>query len=78
VCSALVVARRVVIWLGNTLVNTGQVANKAARQAIVSRVFHQFYSVSRWLIIALVVVFVLALVTGPTHGRARCGRPPPI
>ncbi len=61
----LVVARRTVIWLANTLVSSGQFGTKAARQAIVSQVFHEFFSLSRWLIIAFVVVFAIALVTGP-------------
>ena len=61
----LVVARRAVIWLGDTLVRNGQFGTKAARQAIISQVFHQYFSISRWLIIALIVAFALALVTGP-------------
>ena len=78
----LVVARRVVIWLSSTLANTGQPANKAARQAIVTHLFHAYFSVSRWLLIGLIVVFMIGLVTGPyawatslrrslaTHARA--------
>jgi uncharacterized membrane protein YqhA len=61
----LVVVRRVVIWLRTTLVNTGQPANKAARQAIVTHLFHVYFSASRWLLIGLIIVFVGALVTGP-------------
>jgi hypothetical protein len=61
----LVVVRRVVIWLSSTLAHTGQPANKAARQAIVTHLFHAYFSVSRWLLIGLIVVFVVALVTGP-------------
>ena len=61
----LVVIRRVVHWLGTTLVNTGNPANKAARQAIVTHLFHIYYDVSTWILIALVIVFAIALVTGP-------------
>jgi hypothetical protein len=61
----LVVVRRAVIWLNSSLVNTGQPANKAARQAIVTHLFHIYFSASRWLLIALIIVFVVALVTGP-------------
>jgi hypothetical protein len=62
---ALVVARRAVIWLGDNLVRNGQFGTRAARQAIVSQVFHQYFSLSRWLITGLVIVFAIALVTGP-------------
>lgn len=61
----LVVVRRVVIWLESSLVNSGQAANRAARQAIVAQVLHQYFSVSRWLILGLVIVFAVTLVTGP-------------
>jgi uncharacterized membrane protein YqhA len=61
----LVVARRAVIWLGDTLVSNGQFGTRAAREAIVSQVFHQYFSISRWLIIGLAIVFATALVTGP-------------
>jgi hypothetical protein len=61
----LVVVRRVVIWLSSALVNTGQPANKAARQAIVTHLFHAYFSLSRWLLIGLIAIFVVALVTGP-------------
>jgi hypothetical protein len=61
----LVVVRRVVILLSSTLVKTGQPANRAARQAIVTHLFHAYFSVSRWLLIGLIVVFLVALVAGP-------------
>jgi hypothetical protein len=61
----LVVIRRVVDWVTNSLVDTGVPANKSARQAILSHLFHQYFSISRWLIVGLIVVFVAALVTGP-------------
>jgi uncharacterized membrane protein YqhA len=61
----LVVVRRALTWVGGALVSSGQIADKAARQAVVSQIFHEFYSLSRWLIIGLVIVFAIALVTGP-------------
>jgi hypothetical protein len=61
----LVVARRAVIWLGDNLVRNGQFGTRAARQDIASQVFHQYFSISRWLIIALIIVFAFVLVTGP-------------
>ena len=70
----LVVIRRVVDWLSSTLINTGQAANEGARRAIMTHIFHQYFSISRWLILGLVAVFVVALVTGP-YGWARALRP---
>jgi hypothetical protein len=61
----LVVIRRVVDWLIATLINTGQAANKSARRAIMTHLFHQYFSISRWLLVGLIAVFVVALVTGP-------------
>jgi hypothetical protein len=61
----LVVIRRVVNWLSTSLIDTGQPANKSARRAILNHLFHQYFSISRWLLIGLIVVFVAALVTGP-------------
>ena len=46
----LVVIRRVVDWLTNSLINTGQAANKGARRAILTHLFHQYFSISRWLL----------------------------
>ncbi len=69
----LVVIRRVVDWLTTTLTNTGQPANKSARRAILTHLFHQYFSISRWLVLGVVVVVVVALVTGP-YGWARCLR----
>ena len=66
----LVVIRRVVDWLTTTLTDTGQPANKSARRAILTHLFHQYFSISRWLLLGLVVVVVVALVTGP-YGWAR-------
>jgi hypothetical protein len=61
----LVVIRRVVIWLEGTLVNTGLPANKQARRAILTQLFNNYFSVSRWILLGLLAVFVIALVTGP-------------
>jgi hypothetical protein len=47
------------------LVRTGQSANKAARQAIVTHLFHVYFSASRWLLIGLIVVFAVGMFTGP-------------
>ena len=66
----LVVIRRVVDWLTTTLTNTGQPANKSARRAILTHLFHQYFSISRWLLLGLIAVVVVALVTGP-YGWAR-------
>jgi hypothetical protein len=62
---ALVVIRRVVNWLTNSLVNNGPPANTSARRAILSHLFHQYFSISRWLLLGLIAVFVIALITGP-------------
>ena len=66
----LVVIRRVVDWLTTTLINSGQPANTSARRAIVTHLFHQYFSVSRWLLLGLIAMVVVALVTGP-YGWAR-------
>ncbi len=61
----LVIFRRVIIYLEHTLANSGDPANKAARQAIMSQVFHVYFDISTWLLIGLAVVVVVAAVTGP-------------
>ncbi len=61
----LVVIRRAVNWLSNELVSSGPSATREARQHIINQVFHQYFSVSRWIIVGLVIVFGVALVTGP-------------
>jgi hypothetical protein len=70
----LVVIRRVVDVLSTSLVDTGLPANKDARRAILSHIFHQYFSISRWLLLGIIAVFVVALVTGP-YGWARALRP---
>jgi hypothetical protein len=61
----LVVIRRVVIWLDNALSSRGIPANRPARHALVSHLFSAYFSVSRWILVGLLVVFLIALVTGP-------------
>jgi hypothetical protein len=61
----LVVIRRVVNWLDSTLARTGQPAYHDARRAIVRHLFSEYFSVSRWLLVGLIVIFVAALITGP-------------
>jgi len=61
----LLVVGRVVKWLSADLVNSGQPAYKSARQAIMAHLFNSYFGVSLWLLIGLLVVFVVALVTGP-------------
>ncbi len=61
----LVVIRRVVIFLESALEKKGIPANRPARRAILSHLFHEYFSVSRWVLIGLLLVFLIALVTGP-------------
>jgi hypothetical protein len=61
----LVVIRRVVIWLESALESYGQPANRSARHAILSHLFHTYFSVSRWVLVGLIVVFAVTLLTGP-------------
>jgi hypothetical protein len=61
----LVIFRRATIWLEGTLVNTGLPRFKDARQAILTQMLHGFFDLSRWLLVGLVVVFAVALITGP-------------
>ncbi len=67
----LVIIRRVVNWLSTSLINSrtslinGQPPNKPARRAILTHLFHQYFSVSRWLLLGLIVVFLAALISGP-------------
>jgi hypothetical protein len=61
----LVVVRRLVDWLSSSLVNSGDSANRAARHAILAQLFHNYFSISRWLIVALLAVVIVAWVSGP-------------
>jgi hypothetical protein len=62
---ALVIIRRVVNWLSTSLVDKGMPQNRSALRAILSHIFHTYFSISRWLLLGLIAVFVIALVTGP-------------
>jgi hypothetical protein len=55
----------VVNLLTNSLVDTGVPANKSARRAILSHLFHQYFSISRWLVLGIIIVFLAALISGP-------------
>ena len=69
----LVVIRRVVDSLSTSLIDTGNPANKSARRAILTHLFHQYFSISRWVLIGLIATFVIALITGP-YGWAQSFR----
>ena len=73
----LVLIRRASAYLESTLVNTGVPQNKAAREAILTQVFHDFFGVSRWLLLGLLLIFVVALVTGPYAWARSVRRCPP-
>ena len=47
-------------------------ANTSARRAILTHLFHQYFSISRWLLLGLIAVFVVALVTGPYAWAVPC------
>lgn len=61
----MVLLRRTVFWLQNTLIATGKPENKAARSAIVHQVLHGFFDLSLWVLWIAFAVLVLAAVTGP-------------
>lgn len=67
----MVILRRVMFWLQNTLVNTGKPENKAARSAIVHQVLHGFFTVSLWVLWIGLAIVVVALVTGPYRWAVR-------
>jgi hypothetical protein len=69
--AALVVARRLVIWTQSSLAEPGRPENKSARDAIVRQVFGGYFDLTRWLLIAALVVVVVALVTGPYRWAVR-------
>jgi hypothetical protein len=69
----LVVIRRVVISLQGTLVNTAKPRNQAAVQDILKQIFRNYFAVSRWLLIGLLIVVIVALLTGP-YGWAKAFR----
>ena len=61
----MVIVRRAVIWLENTVVATGKPENKDARSAIMQQVLHGFFDVSLWVLWVAFAVLVVAAVTGP-------------
>ena len=71
----LVIIRRVIIYVQGTLASSVKPANKAAVQDILKQVFRNYFGVSRWLLIALLVVVVVAAA----HRTIRLGQslPPP-
>lgn len=69
----VIVFRRAVAWLDTSLTNTGNPANKAARQAILAHVLHGFFAATTWVLVGFLVAAVLVAVTGP-YPWARNGR----
>lgn len=61
----LVIFRRALIWLRDTLVSGGNPANKAARQAILSHVLHGFFLATTWFLVGFVIAAAVLAVTGP-------------
>jgi hypothetical protein len=61
----MVVLRRVVFVLQDTLISTGKPENKDARSAIAHQVLHGFFDVSLWVLWVAFAVLVVAAVTGP-------------
>ncbi|HET6877334.1 MAG TPA: hypothetical protein VFH38_07380 [Jatrophihabitans sp.] len=61
----MVVVRRAVIWLENTVIATGKPENKDARSAIMQQVLHGFFDVSLWVLWLALAVLVVAAITGP-------------
>jgi hypothetical protein len=70
----IVIFRRVVIWLQNTLVDTGRPANKAAREAIVGHLLHNFFLLSGICLAGVAVAAAAASVTGPYAWARRVRR----
>jgi hypothetical protein len=61
----LVVVRRAMMWLQDTLIDTGRPENKAARSAIVHDLLRGFFTVSAWALGIGLAVVLVAMVTGP-------------
>lgn len=67
----MVILRRVLFWLQDKLISTGQPENKAARNAIIHQVLHGFFTVSLWVLWIGLALVVVALVTGPYRWAVR-------
>jgi hypothetical protein len=67
----MVILRRVMFWLQDKLISSGQPQNKDARSAIVHQVLHGFFTVSLWVLWIGVAIVVVALVTGPYRWAVR-------
>ncbi len=65
VALGMVVVRRVVFWLQNTLIATGRPENKAARSAIVHQLLNAFFTMTLWVLWIALAVVVVSAVTGP-------------
>lgn len=61
----MVLLRRTVFWLQDTLIATGKPENEAARSSIVHQVLHGFFDLSLWVLWIAFAVLVIAAVTGP-------------
>ena len=67
---AVVVVRRVLIWLQHDLVATGKPENEQARSAIVHGVLDGYFSLTGWILLGATLLVLLALVTGPYRWAA--------
>jgi len=67
----MVILRRTVMWLQNTLINTGKPENKSARQAIVHQLLHGYFTVTAWVVGIGLGLVVVALVAGPYRWAVR-------
>jgi hypothetical protein len=61
----LVVMRRIVFWLQNTLVNAGKPQAHNVRASILRVLLHTPFLVSLWVIVGLTMLFVITLIAGP-------------
>lgn len=61
----LVVVRRSFAWTKDSLVAGGKPENRDAREAIVRHVLSGFYDLTKWMLLGLLIVTLVALVTGP-------------
>jgi hypothetical protein len=67
----MIVVRRAVIWLENTVIATGKPENKDARSAIMQQVLHGFFDISLWVLWIAFAILVVAAVTGPYRWAVR-------